>query len=153
MMENTEMKNDSTVKLPPLEKVFEAWTALASRRVKMADGEAEVASSDGQKVYKVRFDGDRFASTDNATFWQGYAGYPVLAVLMLQGRLPYDREEAELWKDVNWTLLNKRFRNRYALAVEEVARERGIDEETARLKATQVLDALRRLPLQIKRKL
>ena len=32
---------------------------------------------------------------DSASYWQGYAGYPVLAVMMKEGRLPYDRELAE----------------------------------------------------------
>lgn len=140
-------------KFPPIEKVYEAWTALADNRVTLNEGYADVSSSDGEKSYIVRFAGDRYSSDDNATYWQGYAGYPVIAVLMLQGRLPYDREEARLWKNINWTQLNKKFKNNYAKAVEEVARERGINPEKSSSEAEKVMDALKQLPLEIKRKI
>ena len=140
-------------KLPPVEKVFEAWTAIVDGRIAMHDGSADVSSSDGTKGYTVRFDGDRYSSDDNATYWRGYAGYPVLAVLMLQGRLPFDEAEASLWRDVNWKEINTRYRNNYAKAVEETAEERGIDLKAAYAAAERVMEALRALPLQIKRKI
>lgn len=140
-------------KFPPVEKVYEAWTALADHRVIMRDGYADVSSSDGEKSYIVRFDGDKYSSDDNATYWQGYPGYPVLAVLMLQGRLPYDEKEAFLWKDINWTQLNKKFKNNYAKAVEEIATERKIDLEKSKAAAENVMSVLKELPLEIKRKI
>lgn len=141
------------MKLPPIEKVYEAWTALADDRVKMHEGYADVSSSDGEKSYVVRWNGDMYSSDDNATYWQGYPGYPVLAVLMVQGRLPYDSTEAELWKDINWTSLNKAYRNKYAEAVAAVAKERNIDMEKAGRAAMAVMEALEKLPLVIKRKI
>ena len=140
-------------KLPPIEKVYEAWTALADDRVKMHDGYADVSSSDGEKSYVVRFADHRYSSDDNATYWQGYPGYPVLAVMMLQGKLPYDEKEAQLWKNINWTQLNKQYKNNYAKAVEAVAQDRNINLPQSTEKATQVIDALQQLPLEIKRKL
>ena len=140
-------------KLPPIEKVFEAWTALADNRVSLGNGEATVKSSDGAKEYTVKFRDDLFSSDDNASFWRGYAGYPVIAVLMLQGRLPYDQGEALLWKDVNWKVLNTKYRNRYAEAVKEVALERDIDMQKANSSAEAVMTALKSLPIVIKRKI
>ncbi|MCH5242384.1 MAG: hypothetical protein J1F67_08150 [Muribaculaceae bacterium] len=140
-------------KFPPIEKVYEAWTALADHRVKMHEGYADVSSSDGEKSYVVRFSGDQYSSDDNATYWQGYPGYPVIAVLMLQGKLPYDKEESELWKNINWTQLNKSHKNKYAEAVKEVADERGINLEHSMSQAEEVMSALSQLPLVIKRKL
>ena len=70
-------------KLPPLEKVFEAYSAIADGRVAVDGQEARVRSSDGAKEYTVTWDGDVYASDDSTTYWQGYAGYPVLAVLLL----------------------------------------------------------------------
>lgn len=78
-------------KRPPLEKIYEAYSAIADDRVSMGEHEAAVRSSDGGGEYRVTWTGDAYASTDNATYWQGYAGYPVLAVLLLQGHLPLDR--------------------------------------------------------------
>lgn len=86
-------------KLPPLAKVFEAWSALADGRVALDAEErrASVASSNGAKAYTVAWseDGAVYSSNDSATYWQGYAGYPVITVLMAQGRLPFDRAMAD----------------------------------------------------------
>ena len=82
-------------KLPPIAKVYEAWSAVADGRVKLHPDErrATVTSSNGEKEYTVSWDEDgaAYSSNDNATYWQGYAGYPVIAVLMEQGALPLDR--------------------------------------------------------------
>ena len=140
-------------KMPPIEKVFEAWTALADNRVIMKEDSADVSSSDGEKSYVVKFSGDQYSSDDNATFWQGYPGYPVIAVLMKQGKIPYDENEAKLWKNINWTQQNKKFKNNYPLAVAEIAQERGIDLEKSYFEAKKILEDLSKLPIVIKRKI
>ena len=140
-------------KIPPIEKIFEAWTALAAGRVLLHHDYADVSSSDGEKAYVVRFSGNQYSSDDNATFWQGYPGYPVIAVMMLQGKLPYDEEEAKLWDNINWTQLNKRHKNNYAEAVKEIAAERGIDLEKSYRDAHKVLEAIKESPVEIKRKI
>lgn len=140
-------------KLPPVEKVYEAWTALADDRIRMEEGKALVSSSDGQKEYIVKFSGNVYSSDDNATYWQGYPGYPVIAVMMLQGKLPYDKEEAKKWKDINWTELNKKFRNKYAEAVRHVEEERNIDAAISQKAAEKVMTELNNIPYIIKRKI
>ena len=66
-------------KLPPVEKVYEAWTALVDDRYDLSPEALIVRSSDGSKEYRVTWDDEgRYRSNDNATFWQGYAGYPVI---------------------------------------------------------------------------
>ena len=84
-------------KLPPIAKVYEAWSAVADGRMVLHPNErcATVASSNAQKEYTVTWDeADAVhSSKDNATYWQGYAGYPVIAVLMEQGALPLDRAD------------------------------------------------------------
>ena len=140
-------------KFPPIEKIFEAWTALSDNRVHLHEGYADVSSSSREKAYVVKFSGDQYSSDDNATFWRGYAGYPVIAVLMLQGKLPYDKEEATLWSNINWTQLNKKYRNNYSEAVREIADERGIDLSKSEASAEKVMEALATLPIEIKRKI
>lgn len=142
-------------KLPPLEKVYEAWSALADGRVTICSDErrATVVSSNGQKEYTVAWDanGRVYSSNDNATYWQGYAGYPVLAVLMEQGRLPLDRAAAEGFAGVNWTELNERFKRNYTATVAHVVNERGLDGTHLDAAAHAVMDALVALDLTIKR--
>lgn len=142
-------------KLPPLEKVYEAWSALADRRVSVCAGErrATVMSSNGQKEYTVAWDPDEcvYSSNDNATYWQGYAGYPVLAVLMEQGRLPFDRAAAKTLAGVNWTELNERFKRDYTAVVAHIVDERDLDATQLDASARAVLNALTTLDLTIKR--
>lgn len=153
IIKNPTYSKELMEKLPPIEKVYEAWTALADGRVVMHEGYADVASSDDARHYVVRFAGDLYSSDDNATYWRGYAGYPVIAVLMLQGRLPLDMEEANKWAGVNWKEINTRYRNNYARAVDEVGVARNIDLPVAREKAEAVMHAIENLPIVIKRKI
>lgn len=106
-------------KLPPLEKVYEAWSALADGRVRKTAAGYEIDSSDRGKTYTVVPDGNVYAATDSATYWQGYPGYPVLAVWMLEGILPYHRELAAGLQDVPWKQLNDKHKRNYAAAAEE----------------------------------
>lgn len=138
-------------KMPPREKVFEAWTAIADNRIELHDGYATMSSSDGSKAYTIRWDGNIYASDDNATYWRGYPGYPVIAVLMLQGKLPFDRDEAEKWKGVSWKTINTKYKNDYAAAVKEVSEERHIDLAEAYTRADEVMKALEDLDIVIKR--
>lgn len=140
-------------KMPPKEKIFEAWTAVADGRIVMHDGYATMPSSDGSKEYTIHFSGDKYASDDNASYWRGYPGYPVIAVMMLQGKLPYDSTEAEKWKGVNWKSVNTHFRNNYAEAVKSVAIERGIDLPVADAAAEEVMRKLEGMEVEVKRKL
>ena len=142
-------------KLPPIAKVYEAWSAVADGRVVLHPNErcATVASSNAQKEYTVTWDeADAvYSSNDNATYWQGYAGYPVIAVLMAQGRLPFDNDMAEGFAHVDWTELNERQKRDYAAAVREVVDERGLDAAQADAAAHEVLDALAALDVTVKR--
>lgn len=107
------------MKMPPKQKILEAYSAIADHRITMKEQEAECVSSDGSKTYAISWDGDTYASSDNATYWQGYPGYPVLAVLLLQGRLTYDEKLVSEMAGIPWKKLNDSHKRDY----EEAARE------------------------------
>jgi hypothetical protein len=112
-----------TWKSPPKAKIYEALSAVADGRVKLMGGEiAEVVSSDGHKTYHVEWsiDPDQITSNDNASYWQGYVGYPIIAVLMLLGKLDYKTEVASSLAGVPWKQVNRQFRNDYTRAVDSV---------------------------------
>ena len=141
-------------KYPPVEKIYEAWSAVADGRVSMGVNRATVTSSDRAKEYVVSWDGQAYASTDNATVWQGYAGYPVIAVLMLQGKLPFDENIAGLFREINWTKANAEAKRDYAKAVDSVFARLGADaakQTGIRTEAARVLDALKALDVTIQR--
>lgn len=141
-------------KLPPIEKVYEAWSALADERIALTSPHsARVVSSDGAKEYEVRYDAatDTYASDDSATYWRGYPGYPVIAMMMLQGRIPYDIPESNLWGGVNWTTVNAAHKRDYAAAAQQVAAERNIDLAHAHEAAERVMARLAELDAKVKR--
>lgn len=149
------------MKTTPIEKIYEAWTAVADPgRLVITpgstpdEGSATVASSDGSKHYSItwRDGGSIFTSTDAATRWQGYAGYPVVAVLMTLGRITLCMEMARRFAGINWTELNKAHKRDYAAAVAAVERQRGIDPGAAEAAAAEAYEALCSLNLTLKRK-
>jgi len=110
-------------KLPPKAKIYEALTAVADGRVNLkGDETAEVLSSDGTKTYIVEWSADlgQITSNDNASYWQGYIGYPIIAVLMVLGRLDFDGTVAQALSGIAWKKIESQVRNDYDKAVERV---------------------------------
>src|SRR6266576_296456 len=140
-------------KLPPLIKVYEALGAIGDGRVRIVDSRrAEVVSSDGSKTYHVETsdDGREISSNDNASYWQGYLGYPAIAVLLMRGLYPVRTDVVGALTGIAWKELNRQFRN-YSRTIEEVLRRaeaRGLDRGIIEAEADAVLSALRALELR-----
>ncbi|MGZ4848660.1 MAG: hypothetical protein ACXV4C_05820 [Halobacteriota archaeon] len=143
-----------TWNLPPITKVYEALSAVADGRVKLTrETSAHVVSSGGDKTYTVKWspDGREITSDDNATRWQGYLGYPIIAVLLLIGRLPYDPTVARWLAGVPWHDLNEQYKRNYDAAVDYVLerlQQGGGDAGAVRAEAVRILEALARLGLK-----
>ena len=140
------------MKLPPEEKILEAYTAIADERITMSEDHAEVLSSDRQKAYTVRWNGTTFASSDPATYWQSYPGYPVIAVLILQGRIPADPELMEHMKGIPWKQLNDAHKRNYKAAAEEALEKIPAKEEILAM-AAEGNRILAGMDLTLKRKI
>lgn len=138
-------------KLPPIQKILEAYTAIVDNHVNLTENEAKVTSSNGAKTYTVSWENDVYHSNDNATYWQGYAGYPMIAVLMLQGKLPFNQKLADNFKAVNWNEINLSFKRNYAKAATEVIEEKGLNENEVMAELEVVYENLKKLPITIKR--
>jgi hypothetical protein len=65
----------------------------------------------------------QISSNDNASYWQGYAGYPIIAVLLATGAIEYDAKVAEPLAGVPWKQINERFKRNYDRAVEAVLQD------------------------------
>ena len=115
---------------------------------------ATVRSSDGSRTYRVIVKEERDGvlrvySDDNGTRLRGYVGYPIIAVLMLAGRLPRDPRVEEALRGTPWRRLNESLR-KYSLVMERVLSEaeaRGLDRRRAYALIRRVLDGLRRLQI------
>jgi hypothetical protein len=136
-------------KLPPLAKIYEALGALGDGRVEFQDeGHATVLSSDRSKTYRVEMsaDGRTISSDDNASYWQGYLGYPAIAVMLRRGLCPVRAEAIKALAGIAWSELNRRFRNDYNRTIDEVMRraeQRGFDPKVVVGEANAVLSKLR----------
>lgn len=137
-------------KIPKAAKVYEAYSAIADNRITMYENWAEVLSSDGSKKYEIIWDQNTYASTDNASYWQKTLGYPVMAVLMLQGRLSYDAKIASMFNGIPWKQINKEYKNDYDKAAEVVLSTMG-ETEGIRKSAEDVLKQCEQLDLNYKR--
>ena len=104
---------DMKWKPAPIIKVYEALGSLADGRVGLDGHSAKVHSSSGNKYYDVAYDPaeNAIASNDNDSFWQGYLGYPSIAVLLALGKIDYGPRLPEFLKGFAWEDLNQQFKN------------------------------------------
>jgi len=138
-------------KMPPLVKVYEAMGALGDGRVEMkGTWGALVTSSEGNKTYQVEISDDlrEISSNDNASYWQGYLGYPAVAVLMQLGLYRAPANVIDALAGIAWKQINRRLRNDYAKTIKEVDRiieQNGHDPDAVRAEAEAIMDALKKL--------
>ncbi len=119
------------LRLPPRIKVLEALGAIADGRIKVLNDEAEVVSSTGERKYRVVVRGNKVYSTDNGTIYRGYIGYPIISLLMLKGKLPYDEKIARALSGIPWKELNETYK-KYVIVEQIVlkkAEERGVPRQ------------------------
>jgi hypothetical protein len=141
-------------KLPPKAKIFEALSAVVDGRVKVTgETSATVTSSSLDRTYTITWspDLDRITSDDNASRWQGYTGYPIIAVLLVKGKIPFDARIASHLVGIPWKEINRQFRNDYARAVESVLaslEEKGINTASIREEVEKIMSRLEGLALK-----
>jgi len=141
-------------KIPPIEKIYEAYSAIADNRVVIGEDSAKIVSSNHAKEYIVTWKDGIYTSNDNASYWGGYAGYPIIAVLMLQGKLKFDRSIGDHFKGVNWTELNAKYKAKYAKAVTEIMdglKANGIDCDAINKNVNEVYEQIKLLDISYKR--
>ncbi len=134
------------LKLPPRIKVLEALGAVADGRITKVDDHYVVTSSEGDRKYTVKIENEKVFSDDNGTKFRNYIGYPIIAVLMLEGKLPFDKRISEALKGIDWKKLNETYKN-YSIVekiVKDKAKEKGINESEIDNIIESVLNELRR---------
>ena len=141
-------------KLPPAAKVYEAFGAVADGRVHATGaGSAEVRSSGRDRIYTVEWSADlgTVTANDNASYWQGYLGYSIVAVLLTLGVLHADEQVVGQLAGIQWHELNARFKRDYDAAVDSVltalARQ-GADRTRIEVEVAGVMAQLATLELE-----
>ena len=109
--------------MPPKAKIYEAMSAVADKRVTITGPTtAQVQSSSHDKIYDIEWSEDmrEITSNDNASHWQGYVGYPIIAVLLKIGKLSFNIQIAELLAGIPWKVINDQFKRDYDKAINHV---------------------------------
>lgn len=139
-------------KHPPVPKIYEALGTVVDGRIELNGDTAKVFSSSGQKFYEVQYDPAENAimANDNASYWQGYLGYPAIAMLFKLGVLEYKPEMAELLKGIAWKDLNQKFKNNFEKTVAHIE-ESMSDEDREKLHAytSQIDKDIKKLNLSL----
>jgi hypothetical protein len=81
-------------------------------------------------------------------------GYPVIAVLMLQGRLKYSKALPDNFKNINWKKLNTEYKSQYDKAVASVLDRlsaEGKDIAAINLEVQNIFEQIKELDIKRKR--
>lgn len=140
-------------KLPPIEKIAESYTAIIDNRIELHEDYAVCKSSDGLKSYDIRWKDNVYYSNDNSTYWQGYIGYPVIAVLLIKGILPLNKDVLPYFKNIKWKDINKKHKNNYKEALDEVLVDLTDEEKQLIIKDMNfVYEKIKTLDIELSRK-
>jgi hypothetical protein len=146
-------------KMPPPIKVYEALGAIGDGRVRLEDDRhALVESSEGDKTYQVELsdDGHEISSNDSASYWQGYLGYPAIAVLLMRGLYRPPANVIDALAGIPWKEINRRFKNDFdktLVEVNQTVEAGGHDPDAIASEIESIMEALRKLaPMRGKRR-
>jgi len=142
--------------MPPIAKIYEAFSVLADGRIKLEENKATITSSNDEKQYTVVWNENEITSNDNATVWQGYPGYPVIAVWLMKNRISYQKDIIKYFKNINWHEINKQNKRDYQKGIEDILnalREDNIDTEKIEEEVNRIYLAIENLDFKIVRKI
>lgn len=106
------------------------------------------------KEYTVCWESNIYSSNDNASYWRGYLGYPVIAVLMLQDKLYCDSNIVKWFAGIQWKSLNDLHKRDYDAAVAEavdIMESRGANGDELERAVNKTYECLGRLEIGRKR--
>jgi len=138
--------------LPPRIKVLEAVSALASGRVKRIDDIYKVKASMSNREYTVILGDESVYSDDNGTVYRQYVGYPIIAVMIMEGSIPDFQELGRAIGDVPWAKLNAEMKSykKVEKHVKGIALRAGISEEQVDGYIEEVIKILKERRLKFK---
>lgn len=144
------------MKMPPKAKIYEAFSALADNRVIIEGQSAKVKSSNQKKEYVVTWNENQISSNDNATFWQSYPGYPVIAVWLKTKIISYDENVIKYFENINWNDLNKKNNRDYDKGVNDILNQlakKNIDTEYIETEVDTIYEKIKQMNYEIVRKI
>lgn len=107
---------------PHISKIYEAFTTIADGRIEVDSNHAKCFSSSRGKHYEIDYDPETnsIMSNDNTAFFIGAVSYPMIAMLMMKGKLDYDDELLRQFKGIVWKDIVVKAKHDYDKAIEVV---------------------------------
>ncbi len=137
--------------IPIIEKVYEAYSAIADDRILNENNEYKVSSSDYTKAYTIIKSNNTYISNDNMSYWKQTIGYPILAIMMISGELKYNEDVVKYFKDINWKKINTEYKNDYvkvAQLILEDMKNNKIDTDLIKEETQKVYEQIKNLKLE-----
>ena len=117
------------------------WTLLKATRLTQVE-----ISDDGREI----------SSNDSASYWQGYLGYPAIAVLLMRGLYRPPANVIDALAGIPWKEINRRNKNDYEKTLAEVnqiVEASGHDPDAIASEVESMMEALRKFaPMRGKRR-
>jgi hypothetical protein len=140
-------------KKPHIARIYEALTVIADGRIEINGNQGKCYSITNDKVYDIQYNpmNGSIMSNDNAAFYTNSLSYPMIAYLMLIGKIPYQEKLLEIFKDVCWKEVNIHFKNDYDKSIKFVLgglKKEGRDTDFIRNEVKRIYDFI--CSLQIK---
>jgi hypothetical protein len=115
---------------PPRGKYFKALGVIADGRIYKVTGRGAFVESSTGKHYIVEYDERRNAidSNDGGSYFWGYMNYPMIAYLIVTGRLPHPKGMVKWFKGIDFESLSTRFDRDYGEIQRQILGPRQNDE-------------------------
>lgn len=138
------------LKLPPRIKILEALGCISDKRIKiLSENACKIISSTGEREYLVIIENERVYSNDNGTIYRKYVGYPIIAFLMVKGKLPFSKKVSEGLKGIKWKVLNEKYKKYFIVEkiVKNIVKKKGVSENEIDEIINKVFENLKKIKL------
>jgi hypothetical protein len=141
-------------KMPPKIKIYEALGCIGDKRIEIKDNQAKVYSSSRKKYYTVKYDDKNKAivANDNGSYWQGYLGYPAIAILLQINKIKFNDSCSQALRNIAWKELNKKFKNDYSkteIYIKERVASRGGNTDELEQEIKKISQQIKHLDLDV----
>ena len=140
-------------KTPHISKIYEALTVIADGRMEINGNKAKCYLSSSDRFFDIKYDPiiGSIMSNDNAAFYTKSLSYPMIAFLMLIGKIPYEQKLLEIFRDICWEDIYKKFKNDYDKSIKAVLGElkrEGEDVEFIRRETENIYNFVRKMEVK-----
>lgn len=132
-------------KKPHISKIYEALSAIADGRIEVKGNRAKCYSLSSENFYDIEYDpiNGGIMSNDNSAYYTFALSYPMIAYLMLIGKIPYNEKLVEILPNICWKDIDQGFKNDYDKSIKfvlgELKRE-GQDVDFIRAEIKKIYD-------------